>query len=86
MYTAADTIFLDLALAKDLVVDLTDTVNGDADWKALYSDTSLATNSRDGKIYASSVEGSVVGYFYNKDLFAKAGITAPATTWDGSSK
>ena len=73
---------LDLALAKDLVVDLTDAVNGDADWKALYSDTSLATNSRDGKIYASSVEGSVVGYFYNKDLFAKAGITAPATTWD----
>lgn len=73
---------LDLALAKDLVVDLTDKVNADADWKALYSDTSLTTNSRDGKIYASSVEGSVVGYFYNKDLFAKAGITEPAKTWD----
>ena len=73
---------LDLALAKDLVVDLTDTVNADADWKALYSDAAMTTNSRDGKIYASSVEGSVVGYFYNKELFAKAGITAPAKTWD----
>lgn len=73
---------LDLALAKDLVVDLTDAVNADPDWKALYSDPSLATNSRNGKIYASSVEGSVVGYFYNKELFAKAGITAPATSWD----
>ena len=73
---------LDLALAKDLVVDLSDKVNADADWKALYSDASIATNSRNGKIYASSVEGSIVGYFYNKDLFAKAGITAPATTWD----
>lgn len=73
---------LDLALAKDLVVDLTDAVNSDPEWKALYSDAALATNSRDGKIYASSVEGSVVGYFYNKELFTKAGIEAPATTWD----
>lgn len=73
---------LDLALAKDLVVDLTETVEGDADWKAQYSDASLASNSRDGKIYASSVEGSVVGYFYNKELFEKAGIDAPAKTWD----
>lgn len=73
---------LDLALAKDLVVDLTPYVEADPDWKALYSETALTTNSRDGKIYASSVEGSVVGYFYNKDLFAQAGIDAPATTWD----
>lgn len=73
---------LDLALAKDLVVDLTPHVEADPEWKALYSETGLNTNSRDGKIYASSVEGSVVGYFYNKDLFAKAGIDAPAKTWD----
>ncbi len=73
---------LDLALAQDLVVDLTPYVDADPEWKALYSETSLNTNSRDGKIYASSVEGSVVGYFYNKDLFAQAGIDEPATTWD----
>ena len=47
-----------------------------------YSDTALATNSRDGKIYASSMEGQVIGYFYNKDLFKQAGITEPAKTWD----
>lgn len=73
---------LDLALAKDLVVDLTDVVEADAQWKALYSETALATNSRDGKIYASSAEGSVIGYFYNKDLFEQAGISAPAKTWE----
>lgn len=73
---------LDLALAKDLVVDLTDKINADPEWKALYSETSLATNSRNGKIYASSVEGSIVGYFYNKELFEKAGITEPSKTWD----
>lgn len=73
---------LDLALAKDLVVDLTETVNADAEWKALYSEAALASNSRDGKIYASSVEGSTVGYFYNKELFTQAGIQSPAKTWD----
>ena len=39
-------------------------------------------HSRDGKIYASSMEGQVIGYFYNKDLFKQAGITEPAKTWD----
>jgi len=73
---------LDLVLAKDMVVDLTDAVESDPEWKALYSDIALETNSRDGKIYASSVEGSVVGYFYNKELFDQAGIDDPAKTWD----
>ena len=73
---------LDLVVAKDLAVDLTAAVEADAEWKALYSDMALTTNSRDGKIYASSAEGQVIGYFYNKDLFAKAGIDAPAETWD----
>lgn len=73
---------LDLALAKDVVVDLTPYVEADPEWKALYSDVALTTNSRDGKIYASSSEGSLVGYFYNKELFAQAGIAEPAKTWD----
>ena len=73
---------LDLALAKDVVVDLTSYVEADPEWKALYSDVALTTNSRDGKIYASSAEGSLIGYFYNKELFEKAGIAEPAKTWD----
>lgn len=28
------------------------------------------------------MEGSQIGYFYNKELFAQAGIDAPASTWD----
>ncbi len=73
---------LDLVVAKDLAVDLTDTINNDPEWKALMSDAMLATNSRDGVIYASSSEGSPVGYFYNKELFEKAGIAEPAKTWE----
>lgn len=73
---------LDLVLTKDPAVDLTPYVEADPEWKALYSDSALVTNSRDGKIYASSVEGSQIGYFYNKELFQQAGIQAPAATWD----
>lgn len=73
---------LDLALAKDLVVDLTDYVEADPEWKALYTGIALETNSRNGRIYASSSEGALVGYFYNKELFAKAGIAGPAKTWE----
>lgn len=72
---------LDLALAKDLVVDLTDYVNADPDWKANYSEQALAVDSRDGKIYASSNELQLIGYYYNKELFDAVGIK-PATTWD----
>ncbi|WP_455582796.1 ABC transporter substrate-binding protein [Dysosmobacter sp.] len=72
---------LDLALEADLVVDLTDAVNADPEWKAMYNETWEATNCRDGKIYASSSEGELIGYFYNKELFAQVGIE-PAKTWD----
>ena len=58
---------LDLVVAKDLAVDLTAAIEADPEWKAMYSDMAMVTNSRNGKIYASSSEGNVVGYFYNKD-------------------
>jgi raffinose/stachyose/melibiose transport system substrate-binding protein len=73
---------LDLALQAGLVVDLTDAVNADPDWKAMYSDTWQKINCRDGKVYASSCESELIGYFYNKDLFTKAGISGPAQSWD----
>lgn len=73
---------LDLALAQDLVVDITDEVNADPEWLADYTESGMESNARDGKIYASPSEGSKVGYFYNKELFAQAGIEKPAETWD----
>jgi raffinose/stachyose/melibiose transport system substrate-binding protein len=73
---------LDLAVTTDSAVDLTPYVEKDPAWKALFSEASLTTNVRNGKIYASSSEGGLIGYFYNKDLFRKAGISGPAETWD----
>ena len=73
---------LDPAVTRGVAVDLTPYVNADPDWKASFTDIALQTNMRNGKIYASSSEGGVIGYFYNKELFARAGISGPATTWD----
>ena len=35
--------------------------------------------SKDGKTYASPVDAGMVGFWYNKELFAKAGVTPPKT-------
>jgi raffinose/stachyose/melibiose transport system substrate-binding protein len=35
-----------------------------------------------GKQYGVPFNTSMVGFWYNKDLFTKAGITAPPATWD----
>lgn len=73
---------LDLALANDSLVDLTPYIDADPEWKALYNDKAFEVNSRDGKVYGSSSEGNTIGYFYNKELFEKAGIAGPAKTWE----
>ncbi len=67
---------------KDQLVDLTDIVAGDPELRALANDLCWEVNSRDGRIYGVPYTRQVIGYFYNKELFAKAGIEAPATTWD----
>lgn len=64
----------------DQLTDLTPYI--DDSWKALATDVCWDANSRDGKIYGIPYGRQVVGYFYNKDLFAKAGIAKPAETWD----
>ena len=73
---------LDPAVARGVAVDLTPYVEKDPAWKALYNDVILEANSRNGRIYASSSEGGTIGFFYNKELFAKAGLSGPAKTWD----
>ena len=73
---------LDLALQADVVKDISENVEADPEWAAMYTDSWEEINCRDGKIYASSMESEMIGYFYNKELFAQAGIEGPADTWD----
>lgn len=65
---------------KDQFVDLTDYM--DDEWRGRASDICWEVNSRDGRVYGVPYTRQVIGYFYNKDLFAKAGIEKPAETWD----
>jgi len=42
----------------------------------------LESYTIDGKLYAIPFDQGVVGFWYNKDLFAQAGITTLPATWD----
>lgn len=78
------TAYIDLA-GSDLdakFVDLTPYLNAYPDFKADFDQATLDFNSRNGKIYGLPYSHSMMGYFYNKELFTKAGIDAPAATWD----
>ena len=54
----------------------------DEEWKNSIDEKCWEVNSRDGKIYGAPISKQVIGYFYNKDLFKKAGIEKPASTWE----
>ena len=72
---------LDMFVERNAIADLTPYFDADPEWRATIDDYSWEINSRNGKIYAVPDEKSLIGYFYNKELFAQAGVT-PARTWD----
>ena len=67
-------------LDAGLVEDLTDRV---ASWTGNYVPASMTAYKFDDKLYAVPFDIGAVGFWYNKALFKKAGITTPPTTWSG---
>jgi raffinose/stachyose/melibiose transport system substrate-binding protein len=61
-----------------LVQDLTDKLG---DLKGKFAESALAPYTIDGKLYAMPYDTGMIGFWYNKALFAKAGIAAPPATW-----
>jgi raffinose/stachyose/melibiose transport system substrate-binding protein len=61
-------------MAKDLTAE----VGG---WKDTLIPTALNAYTNDGKIYASAVDTGMVGFWYNKELFDRAGVKTPPATW-----
>ncbi len=53
-----------------------------AETKQAVGDAALGTGEVDGKTYAVPVSIMPGGFWYSKNLFAKAGITTPPTTID----
>jgi len=63
-------------LLKDITADL------DKDgWRDTFSPGALGVYSFQGKNYGVPRDMGMVGFWYNKDLFAEAGIQEPPKTW-----
>ncbi|HSS36661.1 MAG TPA: extracellular solute-binding protein [Patescibacteria group bacterium] len=62
-----------------LVKDITGDV---ASWKNEINPGALGMYQVDGKQYGIPFDLGMVGFWYNKEQFAKAGITSPPATWD----
>ncbi len=62
------------------LMDISDAIT--ADTKKVISDASLGAQRIDGKTYAMPVAVLPGGFFYSKDLFARAGVTSTPTTLD----
>ena len=55
----------------------------DAAWKARFVPAAVQAYTINGKVYGVPMHTAQVGFFYNKDLFAKAGVDASSIkTWD----
>jgi raffinose/stachyose/melibiose transport system substrate-binding protein len=71
----------ELAVENGQAVDLLPLLEADAEWKKYIGDEAIEYNKTDDKLYSVANGKQVIGYFYNKELFAQVGIE-PAKTWD----
>ena len=62
-----------------LLQDITASI---ADWKDTVNPGAMSIYQYKGVQYGIPWDMGMIGFWYNKDLFAKAGITTPPTTWD----
>lgn len=70
--------YAEAGLLKDITADL------DADggaWRNTFSPGALGVYAYQGTNYGVPWDMGMVGFWYNKDLFAQAGIEAPPATW-----
>ncbi|WP_250562630.1 extracellular solute-binding protein [Sphaerisporangium fuscum] len=65
---------VDAGLVKDLSSEA-------ATWIADFTTAALQAYQFDAKTYGIPTDIGMVGFWYNKALFAKAGVTTPPTTW-----
>ena len=72
----------ELAIENGQAVNIKPFLEEDAEWMKLVGEAAMNYNmEEDGSVYSISNQRQIIGYFYNKEMFATAGIT-PAKTWD----
>jgi raffinose/stachyose/melibiose transport system substrate-binding protein len=65
-----------------LLLDITSYLDADGGaWRNTFGPGALAVYALDGKNYGVPWDMGMVGWWYNKDLFAQANITQPPATW-----
>ena len=64
----------DAGMVKDISADV-------GQWRDTMIPTALDAYTIEGKTYASAVDTGMVGFWYNKELFERAGVSAPPATW-----
>jgi len=65
----------DAGMLKDITADV-------ASWKDTVNAGAMSIYSYKGKQYGIPWDMGMIGFWYNKAAFTKAGITAPPATWD----
>lgn len=70
--------YANAGLLKDITADLD--ANG-GEWRNTFAPGALGVYSYKGQNYGVPWDMGMIGFWYNKDLFAQAGIEAPPTTW-----
>lgn len=73
--------YFEKSIKANRVLALNEYLDADPEWKSSISEDGLEYNSRDGKVYAIPRDKGILCYYYNKELYAKAGIK-PAETWE----
>ena len=63
-----------------LLKDITAYLDKD-EWRETFSEGALGVYAYNGKNYGVPRDMGMVGFWYNKDLFAQAGIVKPPATW-----
>jgi raffinose/stachyose/melibiose transport system substrate-binding protein len=72
----------ELAIDNGQAVNIKPFLEEDAEWMKFVGEDAMNYNmEEDGSVYSISNQRQNIGYFYNKEMFEKAGIT-PAKTWD----
>jgi raffinose/stachyose/melibiose transport system substrate-binding protein len=65
-----------------MLLDITSSLDADGGaWRDTFASGALAVYALDGKNYGVPWDMGMVGWWYNKDLFAQANITQPPATW-----
>jgi raffinose/stachyose/melibiose transport system substrate-binding protein len=64
----------DAGMVKDISAEI-------GTWRDTLIPTALDAYTIEGKTYASAVDTGMVGFWYNKELFERAGVSEPPASW-----